>query len=102
MGAAVLGRIGSPPATSQHGNGALSRAAVRLRRSGCTAWNRQRSYRYYRGEIKEQSMRTRHITMAQALVGFLKNQYVEHDGKENRFLDRKSTRLNSSHLGISY
>ena len=30
-------------------------------------------------------MRTRHITMAQALVGFLKNQYVEHDGVENRF-----------------
>jgi 3D-(3,5/4)-trihydroxycyclohexane-1,2-dione acylhydrolase (decyclizing) len=32
-------------------------------------------------------MRTRHITMAQALVGFLKNQYVEHDGVENRFFE---------------
>src|SRR5664279_1276934 len=32
-------------------------------------------------------MRTKHITMAQALVGFLKNQYVEHDGRENRFFE---------------
>jgi len=32
-------------------------------------------------------MRTRHITMAQALVGFLKNQYVERDGAENRFFE---------------
>ena len=32
-------------------------------------------------------MRTRHITMAQALVGFLKNQYVERDGVENRFFE---------------
>src|SRR3954447_19215462 len=30
-------------------------------------------------------MRTRRLTMAQALIGFLKNQYVERDGKENRF-----------------
>jgi 3D-(3,5/4)-trihydroxycyclohexane-1,2-dione acylhydrolase (decyclizing) len=30
-------------------------------------------------------MRTRRLTMAQALVGFLKNQYVERDGNENRF-----------------
>jgi 3D-(3,5/4)-trihydroxycyclohexane-1,2-dione acylhydrolase (decyclizing) len=30
-------------------------------------------------------MRTRRLTMAQALVGFLKNQYVERDGRENRF-----------------
>src|SRR3954454_1730038 len=30
-------------------------------------------------------MRTRRITMAQALIGFLKNQYVERDGEENRF-----------------
>ena len=30
-------------------------------------------------------MATRHLTMAQALVGFLKNQYVERDGAENRF-----------------
>ncbi|HJT89806.1 MAG TPA: thiamine pyrophosphate-binding protein, partial [Bryobacteraceae bacterium] len=30
-------------------------------------------------------MRKRHITAAQALVGFLKNQYVERDGEENRF-----------------
>ena len=29
----------------------------------------------------------RHITMAQALVGFLKNQYVERDGVENRFFE---------------
>lgn len=32
-------------------------------------------------------MSTRHITMAQALVGFLKNQYVERDGAENRFFE---------------
>ena len=32
-------------------------------------------------------MPTRHVTMAQALVGFLKNQYVEHDGLENRFFE---------------
>ncbi|MGA2197307.1 MAG: 3D-(3,5/4)-trihydroxycyclohexane-1,2-dione acylhydrolase (decyclizing) [Bryobacteraceae bacterium] len=32
-------------------------------------------------------MRTRHITMAQALVGFLKNQHVERDGVENRFFE---------------
>jgi len=32
-------------------------------------------------------MRTRHITMAQALVGFLKNQYVERDGVENRLFE---------------
>ena len=32
-------------------------------------------------------MRTRHITMAQALLGFLKNQYVERDGVENRFFE---------------
>jgi 3D-(3,5/4)-trihydroxycyclohexane-1,2-dione acylhydrolase (decyclizing) len=32
-------------------------------------------------------MRTRHITMAQVLVGFLKNQYVERDGAENRFFE---------------
>lgn len=30
-------------------------------------------------------MKTRRVTMAQALVGFLKNQYVERDGKENPF-----------------
>ncbi len=30
-------------------------------------------------------MRTRRVTMAQALVGFLKNQYVERDGEESRF-----------------
>ncbi len=30
-------------------------------------------------------MRTRRLTMAQALVSFLKNQYVERDGQENRF-----------------
>ena len=32
-------------------------------------------------------MSRRHITMAQALVGFLKNQYVERDGVENRFFE---------------
>ena len=32
-------------------------------------------------------MPARHITMAQALVGFLKNQYVERDGIENRFFE---------------
>ena len=32
-------------------------------------------------------MPTRHVTMAQALVGFLKNQYVERDGVENRFFE---------------
>lgn len=30
-------------------------------------------------------MKTRRLTMAQALVGFLKNQYVERDGRENAF-----------------
>ena len=30
-------------------------------------------------------MATRRLTMAQALLGFLKNQYVERDGVENRF-----------------
>jgi 3D-(3,5/4)-trihydroxycyclohexane-1,2-dione acylhydrolase (decyclizing) len=30
-------------------------------------------------------MPTRRLTMAQALIGFLKNQYVERDGEENRF-----------------
>ena len=30
-------------------------------------------------------MLTRRLTMAQALVGFLKNQYVERDGRESRF-----------------
>jgi 3D-(3,5/4)-trihydroxycyclohexane-1,2-dione acylhydrolase (decyclizing) len=30
-------------------------------------------------------MPTRRLTMAQALIGFLKNQYVERDGKENPF-----------------
>ena len=30
-------------------------------------------------------MQTRRLTMAQALVGFLKNQYVERDGREHRF-----------------
>src|SRR3954467_11138659 len=30
-------------------------------------------------------MQTRRITMAQALVGFLKNQYVERDGQEHKF-----------------
>src|SRR5216684_3539929 len=30
-------------------------------------------------------MRTRRLTMAQALVSFLKNQYVERDGQESRF-----------------
>jgi len=30
-------------------------------------------------------MRTRRLTMAQALIGFLKSQYVERDGRENRF-----------------
>lgn len=32
-------------------------------------------------------MRTRRLTMAQALLGFLKNQYVERDGTENRFFE---------------
>jgi 3D-(3,5/4)-trihydroxycyclohexane-1,2-dione acylhydrolase (decyclizing) len=32
-------------------------------------------------------MATRTVTMAQALVGFLKNQYVERDGVENRFFE---------------
>ncbi len=30
-------------------------------------------------------MKIRHITMAQALVGFLKNQFIERDGREARF-----------------
>ncbi len=30
-------------------------------------------------------MKTRRVTMAQALVGFLKNQHVERDGRENQF-----------------
>jgi 3D-(3,5/4)-trihydroxycyclohexane-1,2-dione acylhydrolase (decyclizing) len=30
-------------------------------------------------------MKTQHVTMAQALVGFLKNQYVERDGQEHPF-----------------
>jgi len=30
-------------------------------------------------------MNTRRMTMAQALVSFLKNQYVERDGQEHRF-----------------
>ncbi len=30
-------------------------------------------------------MNTRRLTMAQALIGFLRNQYVERDGRENRF-----------------
>ncbi len=32
-------------------------------------------------------MATRRVTMAQALLGFLKNQYVERDGVENRFFE---------------
>ena len=32
-------------------------------------------------------MTTRKLTMAQALLGFLKNQYVERDGVENRFFE---------------
>src|SRR5262245_43149131 len=32
-------------------------------------------------------MTTRRVTMAQALIGFLKNQYVERDGRENRFFE---------------
>ena len=32
-------------------------------------------------------METRRVTMAQALLGFLKNQYVERDGGENRFFE---------------
>jgi len=32
-------------------------------------------------------MATRRLTTAQALVGFLKNQYVERDGREHRFLE---------------
>ena len=32
-------------------------------------------------------MWTRHVTMAQALIAFLKNQYVERDGQENRFFE---------------
>ncbi|WP_321470614.1 3D-(3,5/4)-trihydroxycyclohexane-1,2-dione acylhydrolase (decyclizing) [uncultured Paludibaculum sp.] len=32
-------------------------------------------------------METRRVTMAQALLGFLKNQYVERDGVENRFFE---------------
>ena len=30
-------------------------------------------------------MNTRRLTMAQALIGFLCNQYVERDGRENQF-----------------
>ena len=30
-------------------------------------------------------MATRRMTMAQALIGFLKNQYVERDGEEHKF-----------------
>src|ERR1035438_7200253 len=30
-------------------------------------------------------MNTRRVTMAQALVSFLKNQYVERDGREHKF-----------------
>jgi 3D-(3,5/4)-trihydroxycyclohexane-1,2-dione acylhydrolase (decyclizing) len=32
-------------------------------------------------------METRRVTMAQALLGFLKNQYVERDGREHRFFE---------------
>jgi len=32
-------------------------------------------------------MATRRMTMAQALIGFLKNQYVERDGREQRFFE---------------
>ena len=34
---------------------------------------------------EETAMKTRRMTMAQALVGFLKNQYVERDGQQNAF-----------------
>ena len=30
-------------------------------------------------------MNTKRLTMAQAIIAFLKNQYVERDGKEQRF-----------------
>jgi 3D-(3,5/4)-trihydroxycyclohexane-1,2-dione acylhydrolase (decyclizing) len=30
-------------------------------------------------------METRRVTMAQALLGFLKNQYVERDGQQHKF-----------------
>src|SRR6266542_6564400 len=32
-------------------------------------------------------MNTRRVTMAQALLGFLENQYVERDGREHRFFE---------------
>src|SRR5215216_3161746 len=36
-------------------------------------------------EVLEATMKTRRLTMAQALIAFLKNQYVERDGRETLF-----------------
>ena len=38
-----------------------------------------------RSEIEEIGMETRRVTMAQALLSFLKNQYVERDGQQHKF-----------------
>mgnify|MGYP001045725425 CR=1 FL=1 len=39
-------------------------------------------------------MQTQRVTMAQALVGFLKNQYVERDGQEQAAFQRLNQRSN--------
>jgi 3D-(3,5/4)-trihydroxycyclohexane-1,2-dione acylhydrolase (decyclizing) len=40
-----------------------------------------------RSMIEGIAMKTRRLTMGQAVVEFLKNQYVERDGRENRFIE---------------
>src|ERR1035441_5794964 len=74
--AARRGRWRRP--TTPNTNGCGNPGATRI--PGCP-WSR------WTWKGKEQPMPTRHVTMAQALVGFLKNQYVERDGVENRFFE---------------
>src|SRR6202142_3363982 len=73
------------------GRRARWRRPTTLNMNGCgnpgATWIRPFPGSPWTWKSKEQPMRTRHITMAQALVGFLKNQYVEHDGVENRFFE---------------
>ena len=71
-------------------DGGLRRSRLRvgarhLARAGSAAAVGEPSERIRACETRRESMATCRLTMAQALIGFLKNQFVERDGVESRF-----------------
>ena len=74
------------PAASSTTAGPWTRQFIHAKRIGGATWIGSRATSDAR-KRRRRSMETRRVTMAQALLGFLKNQYVERDGREHRFFE---------------